>query len=103
MVKVDDPEGTIILDELVVAESAQRRGIAKLLISCIYSIIPAIKQIALYVRPTNMQAQAAYLAYGFAPRKIENATCSKNWCYFVYDSDSEHLLQDAAQGIAVRE
>lgn len=99
VIKADDPTGSIILDELVVTETAQRRGLAKILISCIYTIIPAIKQIALYVRPTNIQAQTAYLAYGFTQQEIEDATCSKNWCYFVYDSAAEHLLQDTAQEI----
>ncbi|MDZ4099349.1 MAG: N-acetyltransferase [Methylophilaceae bacterium] len=92
-----NPLGTITLDELAVAPSAQRRGIAKLLVSSIYKIMPQVARIELYVRPTNRQAQAAYLSYGFNREQIEDADCAKNWYLFIYERAKTHLLQDIAR------
>ncbi|PKN03209.1 hypothetical protein CVU75_03390 [Candidatus Dependentiae bacterium HGW-Dependentiae-1] len=91
------PIGTITLDELAIIPSAQRRGIGKLLVSSLYTIIPQIERIELYVRPTNTTAQAAYLSYGFTSGQIEDTNCAKNWCFFVYESVKTHSLQDRAR------
>lgn len=71
--------GMLKLTGIAVKPSIQKRGLGKLLLNSIVSIIPEVKDIYVATRVTNIAALAAYSAWGFV--RIDPAPGSE----FMYD------------------
>ncbi len=59
------PHGTCKVTAMGVTPHAQNRGLGKLLMNSIFTIVPEVERIFLCTRVTNAQAIAAYRSWGF--------------------------------------
>ena len=92
--------GEIKLTNVAIIPEFQKRGLGKLLISCIFKLIPKIGKIFLTVRPTNEEALCFYRQLGF----IQNPKKQDGDKFFVleYLADKFDLLQKTSEGIGER-
>jgi RimJ/RimL family protein N-acetyltransferase len=95
----DSPQGTVILEPLVVAPEAQQRGLGKLLVASIFNIIPNITRILLTVESKNDVAFKAYQTWGFVEYPGSDIF-HKNMGYQVEHSD---ILQKTTESLVAVE
>jgi ribosomal protein S18 acetylase RimI-like enzyme len=94
--------GDIKVSTLAVAPSAQKRGLATLLMSSIFKLHPSLKRIFLCTRVTNETAIRAYKSWGFThdtnPVQEPHYTFNLNhWIFMEYKADQEDVLQKVAE------
>lgn len=99
LIKQEYPYGTVNLGNLAVDESARNRGLGKLLVSSLFKLLPATKNVFLYTRPSNIVAQKAYLAYGFKrdERPIADPMFAHGWLRMEYNASQSDTLQKKSQ------
>ena len=86
------------------APSEQNSGVAKLLISSIFSVVPEGRRIFLCTRVTNENALKAYRSWGFTPdlNPTQDAHYTFNlehWTFLEYKADRANVLQAIAAGL----
>jgi len=94
-------DGDIKAFGIGVAPSAQNRGLGKLLMSSIFTIMPQIKRIFLSTRVTNDNAIRAYRAWGFTPdldpvQEPNMKLIKEHWNFMEYKIESSDVLQKIA-------
>ncbi len=93
--------GQIKVTHLAVGPMAQKRGLATLLMSSIFTIVPKVKSLFLCTRITNKPARQAYASWGFErdlnPKQDSHYTFNlDHWIFMEYDADKTDTLQKIA-------
>jgi len=94
--------GDVKVISLAINPVDQNRGLAKLLMSAIFTVLPDVRRIFLSTRITNEQAINAYRAWGFIdelnPIKDPHHTFNpKHWIFMEYKAGQSDSLQKIAQ------
>lgn len=102
LMKSDYPQGTVKIMGLAVKPEYQNCGLAKLMVSSIFRIIPKIEHIFLCTRVTNANAIRAYQAWGFVkgmdPIQDPHYTFNLNhWIFLEYKANAAQGVQKLAQ------
>lgn len=95
------PNGDVKLINLVVVDEEQNKGLEKLLLSSIFTIIPQIKRIFCFARPTNTSALTLYQNLGFtkdlySPEDPNHKVDMNYLIRLQYKTDESDILQDNA-------
>jgi len=97
--------GTVKVTGIAVDPSVQGRGLAKLLLSSLFAVLPETERIFLCTRVTNTTALKAYAACGFT--KDENPTQEphhvfdlNHWTFMEYKAEQSSILQKVTKTLA---
>lgn len=101
LVKPEFDYGTVKVTTLAVAPKVQNRGLAKLLMSSIFKILPETQHIFLCTRATNDTALQAYRSWGFVhdltPTQDQHFTFNlAHWTFMEYMAQKTDTLQKVA-------
>lgn len=95
------PYGTIKVTAIGVLPEAQGKGLGKLLMSSVFSIIPEIQKVFLCTRVTNQNALRAYRSWGFTQDKEPikepgHVFDPAYWTFMEYQTNKSKALQTLA-------
>ncbi len=97
----------IKVTHLAVGPTAQKRGLATLLMSSIFTIVPKVKSLFLCTRITNKPAQRAYSSWSFErdlnPKQDPHYKFNlDHWIFMEYDADKTDRLQKKANSLKTK-
>ncbi len=98
------PYGHVKLINIALIPELKESGLDQLLISSIFNILPEVKRMFMFVRPTNVSALETYCSWGFTQdlNPVQDPNHKVNLEYLTlleYKAEQSNLLQKTAQGL----
>lgn len=106
LIRTSYTNGDVKVMSFAVDPDEQGKGIGKLLMSSIFSIVPEITRIFLCTRVTNELALNAYRSWGFmtdANPVLDHDFNRAHWTFLNYKKSQNDILQKVSSGLVAQE